>query len=123
MTSTPMSALENSKTLWPGWERTPKISLHDEHCKHELHCCIIHAYHHEGKLLEKLMAKPFKTPSCELADIVMNHFAIQNAWEQVSHSSKPVDATCHNRCQAAHTSHNSNGHMPAASSKDCPNCT
>ena len=26
--STPMCILENSKTLWPGWERTPKISLH-----------------------------------------------------------------------------------------------
>ena len=38
-------------------------------------------------LLGKLMAKPFKTPSCELADIAGNHFAIQHAWEQVSHSS------------------------------------
>ena len=28
MTSTPMCALQNSKLLWPGWERTPKISLH-----------------------------------------------------------------------------------------------
>ena len=27
-TSTPMCALENSKILWPGLERTPKISLH-----------------------------------------------------------------------------------------------
>ena len=27
MTSTPMCALENSRMLWPGWERTPKISL------------------------------------------------------------------------------------------------
>ena len=25
---TPRCTLENSKTLWPGWERTPKISLH-----------------------------------------------------------------------------------------------
>ena len=27
-TSTPMCILENLKILWPGWERTPKISLH-----------------------------------------------------------------------------------------------
>ena len=65
--------------------------INDEHCKHELHCHIIHAYCHEGKLLGKLMAKPFKTPSSELADIAVNHFAIQHAREQVSHSTKPVD--------------------------------
>ena len=66
--------------------------INDEHCKHKLHCRIIHAYCHKGKLLGKLMAKPFQTPSCELADIAVNHFAIQHAQEQVSHSSKPVDA-------------------------------
>ena len=37
--------------------------INDEHHKHELHCHIFHAYHHEGKLLGKPMAKPFKTPS------------------------------------------------------------
>ena len=36
--------------------------INDEHCEHELHCHIAHAYCHEGKLLGKLMAKPFKTP-------------------------------------------------------------
>ena len=97
--------------------------INDEHGKHELHCCIICAYCHEGKLLGKLMAKPFKTPSSELADIVVNHFAIQHAQEQVSYSSKPVDTICQDKWQAAHTSHNSNGHTPSASSKDCPNCT
>ena len=66
--------------------------INDEHRKHQLCCCIIHAYCHEGKLLGKLMAKPFKTPSSELAEIAVNHFAIQHAREQVSHSSKPVDA-------------------------------
>ena len=65
--------------------------INNEHCKHELHHHIICAYCHEGKLLGKLMAKPFKTPSNELADIAVNHFAIQHAREQVSHSSKPVD--------------------------------
>ena len=51
--------------------------INDEHLKHELHCHIVHAYCHEGKLLGKLMAKPFKTPSSELADIAVNHVAIQ----------------------------------------------
>ena len=68
--------------------------IKDEHSEHELHCCIVHAYCHEGKLLGKLMAKPFKTPSCELADIAINHFAIQHAQEQVSHNATPVDAIC-----------------------------
>ena len=131
-----MCALDNWKILWPGWERTPKISLHasrhwwtnaeminDEHCKHELCHRIVHAYCHEGKLLGKLMAKPFKTPSNELADIAVNHFAIQHAREQVSHRSKPVDTFCQDKGQTAHTSHSSHGHTPSAPSKDCPNCT
>ena len=55
--------------------------INDEHCKHELCCRIIRAYHHEGKLLGKLMAKPFKTVSSELAEIAVNHFTIQHARE------------------------------------------
>ena len=66
--------------------------ISDEHHEHKLHCRIVCAYHHEEKLLGKLMAKPFKTPSSELADIAVNHFAIQHTQEQVSHSSKPMDA-------------------------------
>ena len=133
MMSTPMCTSENSKMLWPGWGEDPQDlvtciktlmdccqMVNEEHCKHKLHCHIIHAYHHEGKLLGKLMAKPFKTPSSKLADIMVNHFAIQHAQEQVSHSSKPVDAICQDKWQAAHTSHNSNGHTPSAPSKDCP---
>ena len=69
------------------------------------------------------MAKPFKTPSNELADIAVNHFTIQHAREQVSHSTKPVDAICQNQGQTAHTSHSSHGYTPSAPSKDCPNCT
>ena len=69
------------------------------------------------------MAKPFKTPSNELADIVVNHFAIQLAREQVSHSSKPVDTICQDKGQTAHASNSSHGHTPSAPSKDCPNCT
>ena len=53
--------------------------INDEYCEHKLHCHIIHAYCHERKLLGKLMAKPFKTPSNELSDIAVNHFAIQHA--------------------------------------------
>ena len=53
--------------------------INDKHYKHELHCCIVHAYRHKGKLLGKLMAKPFKMPSCELADIAVIHFAFQHA--------------------------------------------
>ena len=94
--------------------------INDEHREHKLHCCIIHAYCHEGKLLGKLMAKPFKTPSSELADIAVNHFAIQHAREQVFHSSKPVDAICQDKWQVAHTSHNSNGHTPSAPQRTVP---
>ena len=36
--------------------------INDKHCEHKLCHHIIHAYCHEGKLLGKLMAKPFKTP-------------------------------------------------------------
>ena len=97
--------------------------INDEHCKHELHRRIIHAYCYKGKLLGKLMAKPFKTPSNELADIAVNHFAIQHAREQVSHSSKPVDTICQDKRQTVHTSHSSHGHTPLVPSKDCPNCT
>ena len=97
--------------------------INDEHHKHKLHCHIIHAYCHKGKFLGKLIAKPFKTPSNELADIAVNHFAIQHTREQVSKSSKPVDTICQDKWHVAHTSHNSNGHTPSAPSKDCPNCT
>ena len=38
------------------------------------------------------MARSFKTPSSELIDIAVNHFAIQRAQEQVSSSMKPIDA-------------------------------
>ena len=93
--------------------------IDDEHQEYELCCHIVHAYHHEGKL-GKLMAKPFKTPSSELADIAVNHLAIQHAPEQVSHSSKPVH---HDKHWAVNTSHNGNGHTPPAPSKDCHNCT
>ena len=97
--------------------------INDEHWEHELHRHIVCAYCHEGKLLDKLMAKSFKTPSSKLTDITVNHFAIQHTQEQVSHSSKPVDAICHDKCWGAHTSHDGNGHTPPAPSRDCPNCT
>ena len=67
----PQDLVAHIKTLMDHCEM-----INDEHCKHELHCRIVHAYHHKGKLLGKLMAKPFKTPSCKLADTAVNHFAI-----------------------------------------------
>ena len=69
------------------------------------------------------MAKAFKTPSSELTDIVVNHFAIKHTQEQVSHSSKPVDMICHDKHQVDHTSHNGDGHTPPVPSRDCPICT
>ena len=42
--------------------------INDEYREHELCCHIVHAYCHEGKLLDKLMAKSFKMPSSELTD-------------------------------------------------------
>ena len=97
--------------------------INDEHREHELCCHIVCAYCHKGKLLGKLMAKPFKTPSNKLADIAVNHFPIQHTREQVYHSSKMVETICQDKWQVTHTSHNSNGHTPSVPSKDCPNCT
>ena len=114
----PQDLVVNIKTLMDCCEM-----INDEHQEHKLHHHIVHAYRHEGNLLGKLMAKPFKTPYTELADIAVNHFAIQHTREQVSHSSKTVDAICQDKQQVAHTSHNSSGHTPSAPSKNCPNCT
>ena len=116
---------------WPGEDSQDLVACIQtlmDHCKmindeHKLHCHIICAYHHEGKLLGKPMAKPFKTPSCKLADITVNHFTIQHAWEQVSPSSKAVDAIYYDKHQAANTSHNGNGCTPPIPSKYCPNFT
>ena len=131
-----MCVLENSKISWPGQERTPKILSHAS--RHwgtavrwsimsiaSRNCITVLSMHTAMResSLGKLMAKPFKTPSNELADIAVNHFAIQHAREQVSHSSKPVDTICQDKGQMVHTSHSSHGHTPSAPSKDCPNCT
>ena len=97
--------------------------INDEHWEHKLLWCIVHAYHHEGKLFDTLMAKSFKTPSSELTDITMNHFAIKQAWELVSHSSTPVDAICHDKCWGACTSHVGDGHTPPEPHRECLNCT
>ena len=66
--------------------------LNNAHREHELCRRIVHAYQNDVRLLDKLMAKSFKTPSSELIDIAVNHFAIQRAREQVSSSMKPIDA-------------------------------
>ena len=57
----PQDLVAHIKTLMDHWKM-----INDEHCKHELHCRNVCACCHEGKLLGKLMAKPFKTPSNEL---------------------------------------------------------
>ena len=71
--------------------------INNEHQEHKLHQHIVCAYCKEGRLLDKLMAKALKTPSSELTDIAVNHFAIKHTQEQVSHSSKPVNAICHDK--------------------------
>ena len=88
----PQNLVAHIKTLMDCCEM-----ISDKHREHELCCCIVHAYHHKGKLLDKLIAKSFKTHSSELTDITVNHFTIQHAQEQVSHSSKVVDAICHDK--------------------------
>ena len=88
-----------------------------------LHHHIVCAYWHEGKLLDKLMAKSFKTPSSELTNNAVNHFTNQHAQEQVPHSSNPVDTIHHDKHQGACTSHNGDDHTPPAPSRDYPNCT
>ena len=114
----PQDLITCIKTLMDQWQM-----INDEHHKHELCNRIICAYCHEGRLLGNLMPKPFKTLSSELADIAVNHFTIQHAREQVSHSSKPVDTICQDKGWTAHTSHSSHGHTPSAPSRHCLNCT
>ena len=58
--------------------------INNEHQEHELWQHIIHAYCQEGNLLDKLMAKSFKTPSSELTDIMVNHVSIKHTQEKVS---------------------------------------
>ena len=69
------------------------------------------------------MAKAFKTPPSKLTDIAVNHFTIKHAQEQVSHSSKPVDAICHDKHRGDHTSHDGDGHTLPVPSRDCTICT
>ena len=51
--------------------------LNDAHREHELCRRIVCAYRNDVRLLDKLMVKSFKTPSSELINIAVNHFAIQ----------------------------------------------
>ena len=53
--------------------------INDEHREHKPHRHIVRAYCHEGKLLDKPMAKSFKTSSSELTEIALNHFATKHA--------------------------------------------
>ena len=75
------------------------------------------------KAPQQTYSQIFQNSSSKLTDISVNHFSIQHTQEQVSHSSKPVGAICHDKCQGACTSHDGDGHTPPALSRDCPNCT
>ena len=95
--------------------------LNDAHWEHELCCRIIHAYQNDVWLLDKLMAKSFKTPLSELINITVNHFAIQWAWEQVSSSMKPINAIRQEK-QWSGRGHSGHGHTQP-SYPECGNCT
>ena len=95
--------------------------LNDAHREHELFHRIICAYQNDVRLLDKLMAKSFKTPSSELIDITVNHFAIQRAWEQVSSSMKPIDAIRQEKQQSGR-GRGRHGHTQP-SYPECGNCT
>ena len=83
----PQELVTSIKTLMDRCEM-----INDAYRKHKLCRCIVHPYRTEARLLDKLMAKSFKTPSNELNDIAVNHFAIQWARKQVSNSTKLIDA-------------------------------
>ena len=67
------------------------------------------------------MAKSFKTPSSELIDIAVNHFAIQWAQEHVSSSTKPID-TIRQEKQQPGRGHGGHGHTQP-SYPECGHCT
>ena len=95
--------------------------LNHAHWEHELCCRIVRAYWNDVWLLDKLMAKSFKTPSSELIDIAVNHFAIQWAREQVSSSTKPIDAI---RQEKQRSGRGCSGHGHTRPSyPECGNCT
>ena len=96
--------------------------LNDAHQEHELCRRIVRAYRKDVQLLDKLMAKSFKTPSSELIDIAVNHFAIQGArGEQVSSSTKPIDAIRQEK-QRPGQGRGGHGHTQP-SYPECGNCT
>ena len=98
--------------------------INDAHREHELCRRIVRAYRNEARLLDKLMAKSFKTPSNELTDIAVNHFAIQRAREQVSNNTKPIDAIRQERHRPGRGRGRPSGHGHTQPSyPDCANCT
>ena len=93
----------------------------DAHCEHKLCWYIVQVYWNEASLLDKLMADSFKTPSSELIDIAVNHLAIQQANEQVSNSTKLIDAIWQNKQQSGQR-WGRHGHTQPSYPK-CGNCT
>ena len=76
----PQDLIAHIKTVMDCWEM-----INDEHRKHELHCCIIHAYHHEGKLLGKLMAIHSRHPPISWLTLLWNTLP-SNTPENESHT-------------------------------------
>ena len=118
----PQDLMSHASRHWWTAARWSMMSILQAQTALPYHLCILH---HEGKLLGKPMAKPFKTPSS---------WAGWHCCEPLHHptclgTSLPTAASlwtaiCNRRSgRVAHTSHNSNGHTPSAPSKECPNCT
>ena len=95
--------------------------LNDEHQEHELCHRIVWAYRNDTQLLDKLMVKSFKTPLSKLIDIAINHFGIQRACNQVSNTSKTVEAICLDKHWSSR-GRGGHGHTQP-SYPDCGNCT
>ena len=95
--------------------------LNDAHGEHELCHRIVRAYWNDVRLLDKLMVKTFKTPSSELIDIALNHYAILWARDQISTNPKQIDAIWQDRQQSG-WGHGGQGHTQP-SYPECGNCT
>ena len=116
----PQDLIAHIKTLMDRCEM-----INDEHRKHELHVAVssVHTARRESSL-ENFWPSHSRHPPMSWLRLLVNHFAIQQAREQVSHSSKPVDAILPGqKVDSPHASHSSHDHTPTAPSKDCPNCT
>ena len=94
--------------------------INDAHYEHELCQCIVWAYQNEARLLDKLMVKSFKTPHSKLIGIAVNYFTIQQICEQISNSTKSIDAIWQDKQQSGR---GQDGHRHTQLSyPECGNC-